>query len=109
MEIDKKLYEDIKAYCKLNNLKISDFVNAILRKAFNIEKYGDVPPIFNKKIQNDMPINNKKDDEYKDDIHVDENNEDIIDNKNIVSNNLIKNDNEQLKLVIKEKKKRKLN
>ena len=43
MEIDKKLYSEIKQYCELNNLKITHFVNEILRKAFNIEKYGNTP------------------------------------------------------------------
>ena len=43
VEIDKKLYQEIKDYCKLNNLVIKDFVSKLLRKAFTIEKYGDRP------------------------------------------------------------------
>lgn len=43
VEIDKKLYQEIKDYCKLNNLVIKDFVNKLLRKSFTIEKYGDKP------------------------------------------------------------------
>ena len=43
VEIDKRLYQEIKDYCKLNNLVIKDFVNKLLKKAFIIEKYGDRP------------------------------------------------------------------
>ena len=43
MEIDKKLYEDIKAYCKLNNLKVGEYVNGLLKKAFMEDKYGASP------------------------------------------------------------------
>lgn len=43
VEIDKKLYQDIKDYCKVNNLVIKDFVNKLLRKAFTVEKYGEKP------------------------------------------------------------------
>ena len=43
VEIDKRLYQEIKDYCKLNNLVIKDFVSKLLRKAFTIEKYGDRP------------------------------------------------------------------
>ena len=43
VEIDKKLYQEIKDYCKLNNLVIKDFVNKLLRKALTVEKYGDKP------------------------------------------------------------------
>ena len=43
MEVDKKLYEDIKEYCKLNGLKPSEYVNATLKKAFMEDKYGSAP------------------------------------------------------------------
>ena len=43
MLIDKKLHLEIKEYCKLNNLKMGEFINELLRKAFNIEKYGISP------------------------------------------------------------------
>lgn len=54
MEIEKKLYSEIKNYCAINNLKIGDFINKLLRKAFNIEKYGNKPPFLNEKINNDI-------------------------------------------------------
>ena len=43
VEIDTKLYNDIKLYCKVNNLKIKDFINKLLKRAFTIEKYGEKP------------------------------------------------------------------
>ena len=43
VEIDEKLYNDIKVYCSLNALKIKAFVNELLKKAFIIEKYGETP------------------------------------------------------------------
>lgn len=43
MEVDKKLYEDIKEYCKLNGLKPSEYINATLKRAFMKDKYGDAP------------------------------------------------------------------
>lgn len=43
VEIDTKLYNDIKLYCKANNLVIKDFINKLLKKAFTVEKYGDKP------------------------------------------------------------------
>lgn len=49
MEIEKKLYADIKEYCKLNDLKIGQFINNLLSKAFIEEKFGKRPQIFEKK------------------------------------------------------------
>lgn len=43
MILNKKLEKDIKEYCNLNNLKYSDFVNTLLKKAFLEEKYGKSP------------------------------------------------------------------
>ena len=43
VEIEQKLYNDIKQYCKLNGLVIKDFVNKLLKKAFTVEKYGEKP------------------------------------------------------------------
>lgn len=49
VNIEDKLYQDIKEYCKLNKLTISMFVNDLLKKTFMIEKYDDAPPFFKKK------------------------------------------------------------
>lgn len=43
MEIDKKLYNEINEYCKLNNLKTRDFIHKILKEGFMKEKYGESP------------------------------------------------------------------
>ena len=44
--IDKKLYSDIKSYCKINNIDDVDvFCNKLLEKAFVLEKYGATPQI----------------------------------------------------------------
>lgn len=43
VEIENKLYSEIKEYCKLNGLVIKDFINKLLKKAFTVEKYGDKP------------------------------------------------------------------
>ena len=56
VEIDKKLYQEIKDYCKLNNLVIKDFVNKLLRKALTVEKYGDKPFSY----ENGTIVDNKK-------------------------------------------------
>lgn len=51
MQIDKKLYDEINDYCKLNNLKTKDFIHNILKDAFLKEKYGDSPFFFKKNIE----------------------------------------------------------
>lgn len=43
MEIDKKLYDEINEYCKLNGLKTRDFIHKILKEGFMKEKYGESP------------------------------------------------------------------
>lgn len=43
MEVDKKLYQEIKQYCELNGLKPSEYVNSTLKKAFMEDKYGSAP------------------------------------------------------------------
>jgi hypothetical protein len=50
MQIDKKLYEEINDFCKINDLKTRDFIHNLLQEAFMKEKYGTSPfDIFNKK------------------------------------------------------------
>lgn len=50
MDIDKKLHDDIKAYCKLNGLKMNEYINKLLRNAFNIDRYG-ISPFSNNKVE----------------------------------------------------------
>lgn len=47
MQLDNKLYKEIKEYCELNELKTRDFIHDILKKAFLKEKYGETPFGFN--------------------------------------------------------------
>jgi len=48
MEVDKKLYNEIKEYCVLNGLKPKEYINDLLRKAFTEDKYGTKPFMANK-------------------------------------------------------------
>jgi predicted transcriptional regulator len=48
VNIEDKLYRDIKDYCKINGLTINTLVNNLLRKNFTVEKYDDAPPFFKK-------------------------------------------------------------
>ena len=43
IKIEAELYKDITEYCKANGLKINKFCNELLKKAFMVEKYGDIP------------------------------------------------------------------
>ena len=55
MEIDSKLLSEIEEYCKYNDISdIEKEVNFLLRKGFNMEKYGSVP--FYKEEQIKIPI-----------------------------------------------------
>lgn len=47
--LDKKLVEEIKEYCRLNDIKdYKNFINVLLQRSFNLEKYGSSPFNFNK-------------------------------------------------------------
>lgn len=43
ISISNKLYNEIKDYCNLNNIKISSFCEETLRGQLNNIKYGDIP------------------------------------------------------------------
>lgn len=63
MEINKKLHDEIKEYCKLNNLKMGEYVNKLLRQAFNIDKFGISPFMTRENIvvEEEYPTTEKKD------------------------------------------------
>lgn len=42
IQINNDLYKDIQAFCKMNSLKIADFINEMIEKQFLVEKYGDI-------------------------------------------------------------------
>ena len=54
MQIDKKLYDEINEYCKLNNLKTRDFIHKLLKDSFFKEKYGESPFFFKKENKNEL-------------------------------------------------------
>ena len=43
VSINSRLYEDIREYCGLNGIKTNTFIEALLAKAFAVEKFGDRP------------------------------------------------------------------
>ena len=47
-DISDKLYNDIKAYCELNNLGIERYIGDLLKEAFMKDKYGEKPNISKK-------------------------------------------------------------
>jgi hypothetical protein len=50
LNIKKQLYNDITAYCKVNEINdIDKFCNDLLEKAFVTEKYGAAPQIVSNK------------------------------------------------------------
>lgn len=79
MQLDNKLYQEIKEYCELNNLKTRDFIHNILKEAFLKEKYGESP--FNKK-----------------NVDVTPNREEILDNfiRNVTPQIEIENENNEI-------------
>lgn len=57
IKIEAELYKDIVEFCKANGLKINKFANELLKKAFMVEKYGDVPfGIFDETKEEPEPI-----------------------------------------------------
>ena len=48
VNVEDRLYQDIKEYCRLNKLTISVFINDLLKKSFMVEKYDEMPPFFKK-------------------------------------------------------------
>lgn len=49
LELDKRLYKRISEYCSVNNLNIEEYISEIIEKQFNLDCYGDINDIFNKK------------------------------------------------------------
>jgi len=43
IEINDKTYEDLREFCRLNDLKIGQFADKLIREGLMIEMYGDVP------------------------------------------------------------------
>lgn len=63
MDIDKKLNNEITLYCKENGLNKKEFINKLLKKAFNIEKYGEKPFSNTPQVEKAPPETEKKEKE----------------------------------------------
>ena len=46
IQISDRLYRDIKSYCDVNGLKVSEYVEKLLRHEFTVDCYGLIPSIF---------------------------------------------------------------
>ena len=99
MQIDNHLYQEIKDYCILNNLKTRDFIHNLLKEAFLKEKYGDTPFIFNNKKETSIEI--KKEEKEIKNIEVLTEKNEIIEN---ITENIIKNEDFSIKEPIIETK-----
>ena len=68
VNVEDRLYQDIKEYCRLNKLTISVFINDLLKKSFMVEKYDDAPPFFKKKEPETVRVERKSLEEFRDEI-----------------------------------------
>ena len=75
IQIKNPLYNEIKEYCNLNEIKINTFINELLEKSFLIEKYGTSPFDKIKSEYNDCVKNKSFKQEF-----IDEPIQDVIDN-----------------------------
>ena len=51
LKITKKLLADLKEYCELNNLKLSGYIESLVSRGFNEDKFGDAPFLSKQKKQ----------------------------------------------------------
>lgn len=47
INIDDRIYNNLKEYCDYNKLKINKYITDCIEKALYIDKYGDLNTIFN--------------------------------------------------------------
>ncbi len=55
IEVDDKLGEKIKQFCKLNNITYSKYLAGIIEEKFNCDRFGDLNEKFAKKVVRDKP------------------------------------------------------
>lgn len=53
IQISSELYDEIKEFCNLNELKLNKFIQELLKGAFMKEKYGESP--FTKWVESPVP------------------------------------------------------
>lgn len=57
VEISDKTFEDLKGFCVLNDLKIGQYADKLIREGLMIEMYGDVPfADYKRKIMKEFPV-----------------------------------------------------
>ena len=49
IELNDKLGEDIKKFCKLNNMTYTEYLSKMIEKQFNLDRFGDLNLKFKKK------------------------------------------------------------
>ena len=49
IEVDDKLVDNIKRFCKLNNMTYTEYLSKIIEEKFNIDRFGDLNEKINKK------------------------------------------------------------
>lgn len=50
INIEDRLGEDIKSFCKANNFTITDYLSKLIEKQFNIDRFGDMNEMFRKNV-----------------------------------------------------------
>lgn len=52
IEVDDKLGENIKRFCKLNNMTYTEYLSKIIEEKFNVDRFGDL----NEKVKKKQPV-----------------------------------------------------
>ena len=112
IELDDRQYRDIELYCKMNNIKINDYLTDIIIEKHLLNKYGDLNEIMSVTIEEDKTKikkrgRSKKDEEPQSEIEavVEEKKEDTNEEK---ENKMVEmTENREVETVIKRTVKRK--
>ena len=112
IELDDRQYRDIELYCKMNNIKINDYLTDIIIEKHMLNKYGDLNEIMSVTIEEDKTKikkrgRSKKDEEPQSEIEavVEEKKEDTNEEK---ENKMVEmTENREVETVIKPTVKRK--
>ena len=112
IELDDRQYRDIELYCKMNNIKINDYLTDIIIEKHMLNKYGDLNEIMSVTIEEDKTKikkrgRSKKDEEPQSEIGtvVEEKKEDTNEEK---ENKMVEmTENREVETVIKPTVKRK--
>ena len=112
IELDDRQYRDIELYCKMNNIKINDYLTDIIIEKHMLNKYGDLNEIMSVTIEEDKTKIKKrgitkKNEETKSEIEavIEEKKEDTTEEK---ENKMVEmTENREVETVIKPTVKRK--